>query len=506
MGTCSKANKKKKNSPTDNGRIEELPDDVLINILSRLSLKEGGRASVLARRWRYLWRFAFRILRFDQEETASGNVMEREKFESWVNTVLELQKKYIEGMIITYSLKGHKPSQHVVDGWVRYAVQKEVQSFELILTSDYYLYGTFRFTSVERLLKHSDGVTTTPFCRLRTLRLGYMGVEDELVHYFLASFPSLEELRIKFSNSTKNVRVMDPPRLTVLEISGCSKIESLEISSANLVSLTYEGRKDIKEHWSYSVQLEKLVLDFGSQIHERLSFGVGDLPRLRFLRRLEVRILTQPGHDLVFFRSLITAFPRLHELKIELSYTLKPYAMGHCGVGVKFPGAVNRRNFVHRALKAVEVVGFTGLGCEKRLLSELMEIGRGSIERVVIDTDSTYYNDPLLDEYLSQLRGDAGKYIILHTGNETSKSVLDFLSRYQGGYMDNYPGKRIGSYIVNYPGYKINKNKDVRHILSKHQGRYMVDCSGFSGATRDKAKETALHVLSKSNNITFTIT
>ncbi|KAL6535361.1 hypothetical protein OROMI_026735 [Orobanche minor] len=345
MGTCSKANKKKKkkNSRTDNGRIEELPDDVLINILSRLSLKEGGRASVLAHRWRYLWRFAFRILRFDQEETASGNVMEREKFESWVNTVLELQKKYIEGMIITYSLKGHKPSQHVVDGWVRYAVQKEVQSFELILTSDYYLYGTFRFTSVERLLKHSDGVTTTPFCRLRTLRLGYMAVEDELVHYFLASFPSLEELRIKFSNSTKNVRVMDPPRLTVLEISGCSKIESLEISSANLVSLTYEGRKDslklkqipnlreltinselymsfdrkVKEHWSYSVQLEKLVLDFGSQIHERLSFGVSDLPRLRFLRRLEGRILTQPGHDLVFFRSLITAFPRLHELKID---------------------------------------------------------------------------------------------------------------------------------------------------------------------------------------------
>lgn len=193
QGTCSKANKKKKNSPTDNSKIEELPDDVLINILSRLSLKEAGRASVLAQRWRYLWRFAFRILQFDQKETATGNVMEKEKFESWVNTVLELQNKYIEGMLITYSPKGYKPSRtiHIVGSWVRYALQKDVHTFKVNLTSDY-TYSTFRFTSVERMLKHSDGVTTTPFSLMRTLRLCYMDVEDELVHYFLASCPSLE--------------------------------------------------------------------------------------------------------------------------------------------------------------------------------------------------------------------------------------------------------------------------------------------------------------------------
>lgn len=136
---------------------------------------------------------------------------------------------------------------------------------------------------------------------------------------------------------------------------------------------------------------------------------------------------------------------------------------------------MNHRNFVHRALKRVEVIGFTWLGCEKRLLSELMEIGHGSIERVVIDTESTYYNDPLLDEHLSQLRQDANRYIVLHTGNKTKQGVLHFLSIYQG------------SYRVNYPGYKININEDIKPILSKHQSSYMVDCSGISEATRDKA-------------------
>ncbi|KAK9189575.1 hypothetical protein WN943_018173 [Citrus x changshan-huyou] len=38
-------------------RIGELPDDILISILSRLTIDEAARASVLSYRWRYSWRF-----------------------------------------------------------------------------------------------------------------------------------------------------------------------------------------------------------------------------------------------------------------------------------------------------------------------------------------------------------------------------------------------------------------------------------------------------------------
>ncbi|GAY40494.1 hypothetical protein CUMW_052360 [Citrus unshiu] len=37
-------------------RIGELPDDILISILSRLTIDEAARANVLSYRWRYLWR------------------------------------------------------------------------------------------------------------------------------------------------------------------------------------------------------------------------------------------------------------------------------------------------------------------------------------------------------------------------------------------------------------------------------------------------------------------
>ncbi|KAJ0084344.1 hypothetical protein Patl1_30865 [Pistacia atlantica] len=34
-----------------------LPDDIVVNIIRRLSLKEAAMTSVLSTRWKYLWRY-----------------------------------------------------------------------------------------------------------------------------------------------------------------------------------------------------------------------------------------------------------------------------------------------------------------------------------------------------------------------------------------------------------------------------------------------------------------
>lgn len=286
-----------------NGGIDILPDDILINILSRLSIKEASRASVLAARWRYLWRFSHGIMRFDNRDTATRAAIEGKEFNSCVNTVLELhQGPKVEGIVINFDsgrdmkliksnrFRGAKSSLYIqyvysraFDSWVAFAARKEVERLEL----NFSLCDGYKFPSVESLISLSHGATS-PLCSLKTLRLAYVDVEDEVVQYFLASCPNLEELRIRFSYDTKNLQVIDPPSLRVLEICRCFNIQSLEISAADLVSLTYGGAKrslllkkvpnlhelnicdDIctdfivepREHWSYSVQLEKLVLDF----------------------------------------------------------------------------------------------------------------------------------------------------------------------------------------------------------------------------------------------------
>ena len=42
-------------------RLIELPDDVLVSMLSPLSLREAATTSILSRRWRYVWAFTMSL-------------------------------------------------------------------------------------------------------------------------------------------------------------------------------------------------------------------------------------------------------------------------------------------------------------------------------------------------------------------------------------------------------------------------------------------------------------
>ncbi|EYU37069.1 hypothetical protein MIMGU_mgv1a011261mg [Erythranthe guttata] len=236
--------------------IEELPDDVIVDILSRMSIKDAVRTSVLSSRWRYLWMSMSVTLEFHDKDIAT-----RKKFRAFVKHVLELYNR-VDGLVIHFSNTRQKTESTAIDHWVYSAMLKQVKRFELDLSADCGFHCSYEFPSF---------------------------------------------LCIRASDATKHLRVVDPlPNLKELEISDCCNLESLEISATNLASCTYQGSEislpfkktrdpfeltlggvfcksfvyEPNKHSSYSAQLVKLVLNLQTEdvqrevreLHHRMTY------------------------------------------------------------------------------------------------------------------------------------------------------------------------------------------------------------------------------------------
>ncbi|KAI3455716.1 hypothetical protein Pfo_012379 [Paulownia fortunei] len=306
-------------------------------------------------------------------------------------------------------------------------MQKEVKRFELNLSVLGRYHSSYEFPKVEKLLSRSHEVKFA-FGFLRSLRLVDVDIKDEVVQYFLASCLYLEQLCISASFVTKNLQVVDPlPNLKVLEISECLNIQSLEISAMSLVSFTYEGNEislpfkkipnlseltlggnfcksfiyEPNKHSSYSVQLVKLALNLRIAIPERAIIAPPALPQLYSLKRLELNIVSKVGRSLRFFTSLIKASPFLNEFRIKISYMVQaPWDMISL---MQFPEVSAAMaplfyRFYHKNLKTVEMAGYIGCSSDNNFLLQLFKIAP-SLETVVIDTRSEYYEQELGDCY-----------------------------------------------------------------------------------------------------------
>ncbi|KAL6541166.1 hypothetical protein OROMI_025049 [Orobanche minor] len=288
----------------------------------------------------------------------------------------------------------------------------------------------YQFPSMETLRSHCS----FPFRLLRSLRLVYVSIEDEVVRYLLGSCPNLKELCIWSSVATKELRVVDPPSLRFLEVKRCPYIEILEISCESLASLAFVGSEkwglkkvpNLREltigsgsflHFisepntsSYSDQLVKLVVDLlilSSSI--QLARLPDWLPQFMSLIRLELLVSSAVDRSLLFFTWMIKASPHLREFRIEMTYC--GFEWPEYGKRMVFP-AMSREEavkFDHRNLEVVELWGHVGFSSEKDLLLELLS-NASSIKRIFIDTRSEYYHNPIFVSYFEERGGNPFSY------------------------------------------------------------------------------------------------
>ncbi|GAB4860080.1 hypothetical protein Ancab_011558 [Ancistrocladus abbreviatus] len=375
-------------------RISDLPNDVLISILSRLPLVGVAETGILSHRWRYLWRFTSN-LDFDKMSTlcdirfglSSNSIeFERKKFVNWVNQVLELhQASTIDAFRVCFDLDGFD-----VSGWLD---RKRVKMLQLNFThcGQWYYSGNRYALRTNVLTKHRlDSLTC--------LCLKFVEVTGKVVEEILLKCPNLEALSVVESESLKNLKVPGPLlKLKRLEIRCCRQMTHIEISAINLVSLIYCGPWPsicfsnvprlvevslmsgaayflVNNAFCYSAYLsvlEKLVLHLESVGYFRFP----RFPVLGNLKHLELMLDAWQVNTLFGSASLLLEAPLLHTFVLKLWRNEK--------VAGTWPKRRKPR-YKHQSFKVLEFCGFSG--CDVDIALAVFIAGHAVLlEKMIID-------------------------------------------------------------------------------------------------------------------------
>ncbi|XP_059666196.1 FBD-associated F-box protein At5g38590-like [Cornus florida] len=393
-------------------QISGLPDEVLVSILSLLTMKEAARTSLLSKRWRYMWTH-IKGLNFDAlhiiYEVLLGDKeleVERPLYLSWINQVLKLYNgPTIDEFRVQFNLD--ESCEFDIDNWVNFAIEKRVKRLELDFFEGRGRTEGYNFPCTDSITNHLHSLSLgfTSCNSLTNLLLAHVNVTGQVLEYFLTNCPFLEQLSVRDSGSLVNLKVPDLSlKLKRLEILYCFNVESIEIFAMNLVSFKYFGRKinlpfksvqepvemriggDYCKHLIYNLvgistflsKLESLTLGL---TFPKSSIQFAKFPVFKKLKQLELVITARDDASLIDFAPLIEACPFLYKFVLQLHWV--------------DPILRRKRRRVasspHLYLKVVELIGFVGRTIDVELAMYLIK-GAVMLEKITLDT-----REPLLE-------------------------------------------------------------------------------------------------------------
>ncbi|KAF5741517.1 F-box/FBD/LRR-repeat protein [Tripterygium wilfordii] len=446
-----KRHKRKKENNVEEDKISKLPDDVLVFILSFMTMKEAARTSVLSRRWRKVWAFIPSLNfdapnKLDQEVSLYANPRglklvhaARLRHINWINRVLEsYQGSTIDKFRVQFDLDEN--NKHDLDRWVNFASEKKVKELVMDLNKVGGISQDHKYTfplfcnSVRRL---------PDFSSLRTLLLKGVNVSGDGIDYLLSSCMYLGQLYVLGSMSLVDLKV-DGQSLSLkhLKIKYCRNLESIYISATNLLSFKYSGRPQVSfgnvpnlvelrcgdkygEYitWNFlqlrniAFQLETLTLN----VYHVQETSVVYFPVLTHLKKLRLFVVSDDDERLLALASsLIEASPSLHKfVLVVLSNHCLPYsrARGSVEKAPKCP---------HQCLKVVELVGFVGRTMEIEMITYFIE-NAVMLEEIIVDPVVKYMllpfkRKPMIDLYAERLKAAGERAVQLKS--EFPKLVL----------------------------------------------------------------------------------
>ncbi|XP_052140154.1 F-box/FBD/LRR-repeat protein At1g13570-like [Oryza glaberrima] len=287
--------------PCDSDYISNLPENVLVTILSLLRLDEAARSTVLSTRWRHL--FPYTLLDFRAYAPGRDVV-------AAVNTILAAHPAALVRSFRTGLLYFPPEDNPSVEAWLRDLAGRGVKELSLSFRERWQKIpaSLFACTSLKRL--HASSCTfpdatqaPAPLAALTEIDLFGVNISEESLGALLSRCTALEHLRMRSMGWCHRIHVRSESLKTLC---GCGDFDELLIEHAPNLEQVY-----------------------GNYMYMRSThLKVAHAPKLEFLGYLGMSFDTIEIGQSVFTEDdfdIKTLMPSLKTLAIELSYTSEGY-------------------------------------------------------------------------------------------------------------------------------------------------------------------------------------
>nr|CAB3474146.1 unnamed protein product [Digitaria exilis] len=271
-------------------RLSDLPDVILVSILSLLQLDEAARCTVLATRWHRLFPSTL-LLDFN------ANMPGRRDIIATVNSILaahpaapELARRGVEELVLDFDFRDwhHRIPASLFD----------CSSLKRLRA------GSCTFPDVPK-----DGAVPTPapLVRLTEIELCHVSISDDSLNSLLSQCTALERLKMEGTRKCDLVHVRSPS-LKILDSDGT--FSELFIEYAPNLELLFG---------------ECMYMKAGSR---EVRLKIAHAPKLKFLGYLGMNMKAIEIGETIFKEDQInlkTLMPSLKTLAVEVSYTREGY-------------------------------------------------------------------------------------------------------------------------------------------------------------------------------------
>ncbi|KAL7095438.1 hypothetical protein ACP275_10G023900 [Erythranthe tilingii] len=408
----------------DEDRISELPDDILVVILSLLSVKEAASTSILCSRWINLWKHT-NSLDFDGDAALYKTARlkkelqfnEMRKYVRWVDSIIQSHKSHtIQKLRIQFFLT--KKDADTLTKWFEYAFSRQVPSLEIDLSPPNFIY----FGNPNLNYVFPQEFTTSATCfdlkHLKALSLKFVTVTREAIEFFLNNCPFLEKFIVHHTKSMSKLEICGSSlALKHLELCYFFGLDSVRISAPNLTSLTirvfselilenvpmldelrvgcgysdFSVKKLLPAYSAYISQLKSLTLFLNNL---KGSTDLCKFPEMPKLKKLVIAYCSVGEDSLLPLTSLIRASTRLQEFVLKLDWYQLSRSDREIETSVRFP---------HEYLKVVKFFGYYGRSSDYEFVRYFID-NCVVLERLIIDPHCVPYapHDPITPTKLAK--------------------------------------------------------------------------------------------------------